>query len=362
MVNRPFPWQWVKWVGWSNNDGYKAVRNAAKEYANALNMANNNPAKVGAVHVKKLKLQYMINSYLKGTPAGAPPAAGPGAARAPPVPKGPTGTENAIVRVTNKNGVTQNRKMIISKQNSNAFANINNKGYRKLKWQKPFGRAGFYIVNNSVTNTWVKTGSGLLIPKTKSNAANAGGRAANAANAAAAARAKAQRHFKNFMNAATAARGDNVQQIAKNFVNRGNPEVPNYGTMNWNKIRRVTKNTNANVATRGPFWAAVNTEMARRAAAKSAFNAWYAAPASGANPTNKARAYVALIKNANANPTNASRRAAIIRRINNVNNAGNPKNRGNFWTTVNTNFAANTSRATGNKSWSKWLANRWAFE
>jgi hypothetical protein len=294
-----------------------------------MNLTNNNPAKLMTVKMTKNKLNYEINRYLKGTPAGAPPAAGPGAARAPPVPKGPTGTENAIVRVTNKNGVTQNRKMIISKQNSNAFANINNKGYRKLKWQK----AGFYIVNNSVTNTWVKTGSGLLIPKTKSNAANAGGRAANAANAAAAARANAQRHFKNFMNAATAARGDNVQQIAKNFVNRGNPEVPNYGSMNWNKIRHVTKNTNANVATRGPFWNAVNAEMARRTTLPfknlEAFKRYYTTPIMTSQPSNKARAqrYVNAFRKAN----NAGKRAmgGFITKNNNTN--ANRKKNGGFW-------------------------------
>jgi hypothetical protein len=373
MVNW-FPFQYV---GLSRtNNKYRAVRTAATALANAKNRKNyTDPTdRNQAVLFAKRILQNKINEYMNDTP-GAPPA--PARAgffsrfrRAPPVRIGEMPAPGTAPRnIAGALGPLQPSPVNKQINGARVRANATTNNYQPANVFLYQGK--FYSPHNG-RYTEVKRNGMTGANFTKHKASNINGRynrqnvngkpvftpftgenPANVAN---------RTQFGKFMMLAPSIGSNTVNKQAKNYLNGNNRYRNNSGPVNFNAVRRITKNTNSNAATRTPFWNAVNAEMARRAAAKSAFNAWYAAPASGANPANKARAYVALIKNANANPTNASRRAAIIRRINNVNNAGNPKNRGNFWTTVNTNLAANTSRATDNKSWSKWLANRWAFE
>lgn len=356
MVN----WWPLQYVGLSRtNNKYRAVRAAAQNYATVLNkypLPARTPNTIKEINAAKSNLQTKINRYMENIPAsvppvGAPPAAGPGFFNrfkrgAPPPPAaGPAPTPNANwlngtaknvpVKIGGPGTATEIKR--VYREGDNYFANVGNGSYRKVILKTGplgrFGRAGnrYYGYNNSPNaGTWAKGANNKFVRKANANAA------------------AAKAEFTNFITAAARKRADNMNAMAKNYLN-GKANHPNYQnvSVNWNKVRRITKNTNTNAATRVPFWNAVNAEMTRRAAPPpfknlEAFKRYYTTRIMLNEPNNRARAqrYVREFNAAN----NAGKRAIGGAITKNNNNNANRKKNGGFWNLVGNELAARPSR------------------
>ena len=364
MVNRPFPWQWVKWVGLSNNQEYKNVRNAAKAYATVLNKYATQPrtaANNKVVTNAKNVLTREVNKYLAGGTNVIGPAyktlppgerMGPAQPNSAPAPAPGTGrmlfSRNGKINgatVANSNGVNFRNGVNVYKVGSNFYAasktrnganiwvpakradRLNPLSKRFIKMMVPENKAFNKVVNSA-------TGKVSFVQRS-ANAAPSGPSGAN------------RIAFGKFMMLAPTLGSNTVNKQAKNYLNGNNGYKNTYkntfGPVNFNAVRRITRNTNVNAATRTPFWTAVNAEKARRVPLPknlNKFKAWYATQASLASNANRADPYVTIIQGNNRN-----------RKINvggllgpNNNNNNNRKRNGGFWNAVNAEIAR---RATG---------------
>jgi hypothetical protein len=360
-----FPARNVKMVNWwplqyvgltRTNNKYRAVRTAAQNYATALNAMNKAGSNQNALRAakenhnkKKNLLNGAILEYLKPTSGGVPPAAGPGffnrfkRGAAPPPAAGPAPTPNANwpngtaknvpVKIGGPGTATEIKR--VYRQGANYFTNVGNNAYRKVILKTGplgrFGRAGnrYYGYNYSPNaGVWGKGANNKFVLKANANAGPGPGPGPSGVNRIA---------FGKFMMLAPTLGSNTVNKQAKNYLNGNNRYKNNFGPVNFNAVRRVTKNTNTNAATRSDFWAAVNAEMARRGAPPpfknlAAFKTYYATNAMRMQPTNQARAH-RYLRDFNA-ANNAGKRVmggAITK--NNNNNANRRKN-GGFWNAV----------------------------
>ena len=300
MVNRPFPWQWVKWVGLYNNQEYKNVRNAAKAYATVLNKYATQPrtaANNKVVTNAKNVLTREVNKYLAGgtnvigpayktlppgermgpaQPTSAPPPA--------PVP-GPNGSilGNLYNRKNSKNAYL--KQVPIFQGNGMYFYKPN-----------PNGRNYATVVRRGNTTNFIVEGHLY----TKNNATGRFNKQVNqaTANAAAAKKAAFQKFYANFEPVGNM----NWNTIIRGIAGRGN-------TNNSRSLRSFTKNNNNNRNNHANFWAAVNKLKAENAAAGpprnttanvAKFLTWYTAPERAElikNPNMAAETYVRRLKN-----------------------------------------------------------------
>lgn len=343
----PFRSPWVP-----NNARYNAVRNAARAYANAKNRNYTDPTeKNQAVLAAKNNLQLKINQYMNGTPVapGAPPAAGPGFfsrfRRAPPVRVGEMPAPGAPPRnIAGALGPLQPSPVNKQINGARVRANAETTNYQPAN---VFLYQGKFFSPHNGRYTEVKRNGMTGANFTKHKAGNINGRynrqnvngkpvftpftglnPANVANRIA---------FGKFMMLAPTLGSNTPNKQAKNYLNGNNGYKNNSGPVNFNAVRRVTRNTNSNAATRGPFWAAVNAEMARRAAPPpfknlAAFETYYATNAMRMQPNNQARAQRYLRAFNAANTPGKHAMGGFITRNNNTN--ANRKKNGGFWNAV----------------------------
>lgn len=332
MVNRLWP---LKWVGFSNNQEYKNVRNAAKVYANVLNkypLPARTPAVITEINKAKSNLQLKINKYLENIPVapGAAPAARPGLFRRPAPPSapavpapGPNGSilGNLYNKPNSKNAYL--KQVPIFQGNGKYFYKPNPNGRNYATVLRRGNTTNFAAYGNGAGNLYVKN--------------NATGRF-NKVVATEPPTSLNRLAFGKFMMLAPTLGRTTPQNQAKNYLNGNNRYKNNFGQINFNAVRRITRNTNVNAATRGPFWAAVNAEKARSGPPipknLAKFKTWYTS-VQGLPNANRADPYVTIIKG-----NNRARKIEIgggIMRGNNNNNSR--KVAGGFWNAVNAEMA-----------------------
>ena len=350
MVNRLWP---LKWVGFSNNQEYKNVRNAAALYAKALNTPNSNAeAKAQKNATAKDNLNIAVKAYLNKNkvrpeprrfgnrfrrapvPPSAPPPATPSAPgpvtnnRAPNTGNWPNGTY--------KPGVVDSKRTSVYKVGTDYYHlfGTNKNGRETWAKVKRDGNSNKYSLNIT-SRYYVKTrnanGRAVFTPMGNANAA--------------AQLAKNKLVFNRFMMLARTLERNTPNKIAKNYLN-GSTNYNNSGGVNFNAVRRITKNTNLNAGTRPEFWAAVNAAKANREPLTknlNKFKTWYATQEGLATNANRADPYVTIIKG-----TNRNRKIEVgggIMKGNNNNNSR--KVAGGFWNAVNAEMATRARAAAG---------------
>ena len=352
MVNRPFPWQWVKWVGLSNNQEYKNVRNAAALYAKTLNTPNSNgTAKAAKNAAAKENLNSAIRAYLNKNKVrfGPAPAPAPGRfaglratfSRAPapgpaPGPAPAPVTNNNNNRAPNnrapntgnwpngmyKSGTVNGRSTSVYKVGTDYYASLGvNKNGRGM-WVKVKRDGNSNKYNPNKTNAGGNRGGGRYYVKTR-NANN--GRAvftptgnANAAAAKAAKYAKFKKFYTNTFNP------KNPMGVLNAMLKNPNANIRNFSANN-----NVNKNANG----RANFWREVTT---RRTAAMpkkgdlQKFKNWYVGLPAPMSNQERAKRFV------NINQNNSQRNAKFSGVITRNNNAANNTNasRKPFWDAV----------------------------
>lgn len=354
MVNRLWP---LKWVGFSNNQGYKNVRNAAKVYANVLNkypLPARTPAVITEINRAKSNLQLKINKYLENIPVapGASPAAAPAPLRYGPAPPagGPVANSRAPItgnwpNGTYKPGNVDGKRTSVYKMGTDYYYLFStNNGRETWVKVKRDGNSNSYSLNRT-------NGKHKYYVKTR----NANGRAVftpmgNANAAAAAAPSGANRlAFGKFMMLAPSLGRTTPQNQAKNYLNGRNSYKNNFGPVNFSAVRRITRNTNVNAATRAEFWNAVNAEKAGRGPPipknLAKFKAWYATQG-GLPNKNRGITYVTIMK---GNNRNRKIEVGGVMRGNNTNTntvaRNNRARAGGFWNAVNAEMARRAATA-----------------
>jgi hypothetical protein len=332
MVNRLWP---LKWVGFSNNQGYKNVRAAAKVYANVLNkypLSARTPAVITEINKAKSNLQLKINKYLENIPVapGAAPAARHGSMPPPGAPRrniagalGPLLQPSPVNKQINgarvrANTTTNNYQPANVFLYQEKFFSPHNGRYTEVKRNGMTGANFTKYKAGNINGIYIRqnvNGKPVFTPFTGNNPANV----------------NTKSEFTNFITAAARIRTGNVNAQAKNYLNGRGTNYKNYESVkvNWNKVRKWDKIKNAstsNATTRAPFWAAVTAEMTKRAGAKQAFINWYMDTASGREITNKVREYKAVMKGPNGN----AKKILIRPNWNNQRNG----TRKNFWNAV----------------------------
>lgn len=348
MVNW-FPFQYV---GLSRtNNKYRAVRTAAQNYAAALNAMNKAGPNQNALRAakenhdkKKLALNAAILAYMRPTSGGVPP----------------TGAPPAAGNVQGRMQLPRNGKIngaLVSNSSGRNFTPGN-----VYKVGSNFYAAG--KTRNGAANIWVPASRAdrlnpfskrfvkMMISENKAfnKVVNANGKVSFVQRGTAPIPKSLNRlAFGKFMMLAPSLGRTTPQNQAKNYLNGNNRYKNNFGPVNFNAVRRITRNTNTanNAGTRkaaGGFWNAVTAEMTRRAGIRQPFVAWYGNNGrSGASPNAKANAYLRALNAYKTNPTTPN--AAIL--IKAANNNKGTTNRAPFWTAVNAKLAARPS----NRSW-----------
>ena len=342
----PFGYSFKPRLFVKNNARYNAVRNAATTYASVLNkypLPARTPNAIKEINAAKSNLQLKINMYMENIPAGVPPPA-PGFfsrfRRAPPVRIGEMPAPGAPRRnIAGAFGPLQpspvNKQINGARVRANAattnyqpanvflyqgkFFSPHNGRYTEVKRNGMTG-ANFTKYKagniNGRYNRQNVNGKPVFTPFTGENPENTANRI----------------QFGKFMIMAPSIGSNTVNKQAKNYLNGNNRYRNNSGPVNFNAVRRITKYTNSNAATRGPFWAAVNAEMARRFKNLAAFKTYYARNAMRMQPNNQARAQRYLREFNAAN--NAGKRAMGGFITKNNNNNANRKKNGGFWNAV----------------------------
>jgi hypothetical protein len=326
MVNRLWP---LKWVGFSNDPEYKAVRNAAALYAKALNTPNTNTtAKAQKNAAAKENLNIAVKAYFNknkvrfgSAPApvrfGNPfrrapaPAPAPGPAPAPPA-GGPVRNSRAPntgiwPNGTYKPGNVDGKRTSVYKMGTDYYYLFStNNGRETWVKVKRDGNSNKYSLNRTNGKYYVKT-------------RNANGRAVFTPMSNADAKyAKFKKFYANTFNPT------NPQAVLNAMLKNPNANIRNFSANN-----NVNKNANGRVN----FWKEVTS---RRAAAMpkkgelQKFKNWYATLPLVMSNQGRAKEFV------NVNLNNRRRNATFGGVIGRTNNAANntPTSRGPFWDAV----------------------------
>ena len=342
MVNRLWP---LKWVGFSNNQEYKNVRNAAALYAKALNTPNSNAeAKAQKNAAAKDNLNIAVKAYLNKNkvrfgpepeprrfgnrfrrapvPPSAPPPATPSAPgpvtnnRAPNTGNWPNGTY--------KPGVVDSKRTSVYKVGTDYYHlfGTNKNGRETWLKVKRDGNSNKYSLNKTNGNYYVKT-------------RNANGRAVFTPMGNANAKAAKYAKFKNFYERSF--NPTNPAAVLNAMLNNSNANIRNFSANN-----NVNKVANGRVN----FWKAVNN---RRAAAMPTrgelqkFKNWYVSLPTPMNNQQRANKFVNINRNNSARTTQFG---GVINRSNNVANNTNVS-RKQFWNAVNAVMATRARAAAG---------------